>query len=1016
MINFNLFIQSSYSLNGSIIDIDKVVDKAVDLGYKTLGLIDHNHMYGAIKFYKKCLASNIKPIIGLEVSLESNFFGVLDLLLIAKTNDGYKNLINISSLVSLNNNTNLEDIKAYFKDVVMIAKSDEGTIPKNIYEGNIDIIKDIIKELRNYTEEVYIGLDLNDYSVELRIAPKLEKLGKLVITNKVRYYNKHDIKTSNILAKILKEQESTIGLFKNDDVFYNLKTIDELNKRYSSYPEAIKNTFNLIEKCNIKIDLKTRHLPKYPLKGISSYDKLAELANKGLTRRLMQTNKYKLIKAYKERLDYELGIIHRMGYEDYFLIVWDFVLYAKKKRILVGPGRGSAAGSLVAYVLGIVDVDPIEHELYFERFLNPERITMPDIDMDFPDNKREEVIQYVIEKYGKEKVVSIITFGTFQGKSAIRDVGRILEIDSVILDELSKNLSSSKNSLEVFKKEYPKEYSYYMNIENIKSLIEIASNLNGLVKHISTHAAGVIISGEDVRNYTPIQPGLMGAYQTQYEASDLEDIGLLKFDFLGISNLTIIADTIDLIEKTTGNKLNIYKVPLDDEPTFKLLKEVKTLGVFQLESSGMMDLVGQMQLDNFSEIATCISLFRPGPMENIPAYLRRRNNEERITYPDPDLMPILKKTNGIIIYQEQIMEIANKFAGYSLGEADVLRRAVSKKKKHVLENERIKFVKGSMKQGYPEKTADIIYDYIVKFANYGFNKSHAVAYALVGYWMAYLKANYDKYFMSVLLNAQIGSISGTKRYVMECRKMDIKILPPRINKSNLNYMTEENNLRFPYKGIKGIGPIAATKIVEIQDEKTINSLVDFISRRKDIPYNVIEALIYAGAFDDFDINKHTMIENLPKIINFIDFNYEGAEFKYIEYDEYEYEILHEKEKELLGINFKYHIIYKYDNYLKNHNKKLVSDIIEDERSSVDFLGVISRIKEIKTKNNDLMAFIELQDAYNSVDCVLFPKTYAMYKNTITIGNVLVFKGKKDIRNNKLQIIIDYIYQIMEDEL
>ena len=1015
MIDFNLFIQSSYSLNGSIIDIDKIIDKAVTEGYKTLGLIDCKHMYGAIKFYKKCLASGIKPIIGLELSIESNFFGALDVLLIAKSNLGYKNLIEISSAASLNDKIYFEDINNSLLDIIIILRSDEGLLKKYIFEDKIDEAKDIIKELKEYSKDVFIGLDLNDYSIELKIAPVIQNLGKLIITNKVKYYEKEDIKTSNILSRILKEDENTFGLFKNEDVFYNLKTLDELDKMYSSYPEAVKNTYNLIDNCNIKIDLKTRHLPKYPLDDMSAYDKLVELSNKGLIRRLMQADKYDKKILYQERLDYELGIIKSMGYEDYFLIVWDFVLYAKKKDILVGPGRGSAAGSLVAYVLGIVDVDPIEHELFFERFLNPERITMPDIDMDFPDNKREEVIQYVINKYGKEKVVSIITFGTFQGKSAIRDVGRILEIDTVILDELSKNLSSANNSLDVFKKEHPKEFSYYTNIDKIKELIDVATKLNGLVKHISTHAAGIIITGDDIRKHSPIQLGLLGAYQTQYEASDLEDIGLLKFDFLGISNLTTISETLKLIEKNTGERINIYKTPLDDEKTFKLLKNVETLGIFQLESAGMMELVRKMQIDNFSEIATCISLFRPGPMENIPAYLRRRNNEERITYPDLDLLPILKKTNGIIIYQEQIMEIANKFAGYSLGEADVLRRAVSKKKKHILENERIKFVKGSINQGYPEKTANIIYDYIVKFANYGFNKSHAVAYALVGYWMAYLKANYDKYFMSVLLESQIGSISGTKKYIMECRKMNIQILPPRINKSNMNYIAENNDLRFPYRGIKGVGPIAAKNIVEIQNEKPVESLIDFISRKREVNYNIIEALIYSGAFDEFDLNKKTMIENLPKIINFIDFNYKDEEFKFINYDEYDYEFLHEKEKELLGINFKYHIIYKYDNYLKQNSIKLVTDIIDDNNNKVEFLGVISRVKEIKTKKNDLMAFIEIQDVYNSVDCVLFPTTYDNYKPLITIGKVYGFKGRKDFRNNKLQIIIDNIYQISEEQ-
>ena len=543
--------------------------------------------------------------------------------------------------------------------------------------------------------------------------------------------------------------------------------------------------------------------------------------------------------------------------------------------------------------------------------------------------------------------------------------------------------------------------------------MDIATKLNGLVKHISTHAAGIIIAGEDIRNHSPIQTGLMDAYQTQYEASDLEDIGLLKFDFLGLRNLTIIADTIQLIKQKNKEDINIYKIPLDDANTFALLKEVKTLGVFQLESSGMMDLVQRMQINEFSEIATCISLFRPGPMENIPAYLKRRNNEERVTYPHLDLLPILKKTNGIIIYQEQIMEIANKFAGYSLGEADVLRRAVSKKKRDVLESERKRFVQGSIKQGYEESVADVIYDYIVKFANYGFNKSHAVAYALVAYWMAYLKANYGEYFMSVLLDSQIGSVMGTKRYIMECHSMGIHVLPPRINKSGVDYVPEGKDLRFPIKGIKGIGPIAANRIIEVQAESPIIDFVDFVSRRRDVHINVIEALVYAGVFDDLDLNKRTMIENLPRIVNFIDFNYQNEEFSFVQYDEYDFETLHEKEKELLGMNFKYHIIYKYKDFVKKENLSYLSDILDDESQRVIFIGAISRIKIIQTKSKEEMAFMEIEDVFNNTDSVLFPKTYDRFKSTIKVGEVFVFDGKREIRNGKTQIVINYIKEIKE---
>ena len=1012
MINFDLFIQSTYSLNGSIIDIDKVVNIASFKGYKTLALVDDTHLYGAIKFYKKCLALGIKPIIGLESIIKSDIFGDIDVLIMSKSNKGYKNLIQISSYMSTNSETYFEDIKNFFEDITLIIKSDKGILSNYIYEDNIDKVNKIISFLNEYSKEVYIGLDTNDYQFETKVAQKVEKLGNAIIINKVKYYEKEDIKTSNVLSKILKEEKENEGLFTVQDVFYNLKDLSELDKMYSFYRKALLNSINFIDSCDLKIDLLSRHLPKYPVKeDTTALEKLKNLSNRGLIKRLGQAGKQSEYQNYLKRLVYELKIIQEMGYEDYFLIVWDFVLYAKKKNILVGPGRGSAAGSLVAYVLGIVDVDPIENDLYFERFLNPERISMPDIDIDFPDNKREEVIQYVINKYGKEKVVSIVTFGTFQGKSAVRDVGRILGIDTIVLDDISKNLSKSNNSLEEFRKLFPKEYSYYSNIDYIKELIEIATKLTGLVKHVSTHAAGIIISREDIRNFSPIQNGLLNSYQTQFEASDLEDIGLLKFDFLGLGNLRIISDTINLIKDKTNKTVNIYKVPLDDNKTYQLLKQVDVLGVFQLESKGMMDLARSMQISTFLDIATVLALYRPGPMENIPTFLRRRNKEERITYPHKDLLPILKKTNGIIIYQEQIMEIANKFAGYSLGEADVLRRAVSKKKKAVLENERKKFVKGSINQGYLEETANIIYDYIVKFANYGFNKSHAVAYGLVAYWMAYLKANYGEYFMSVLLNSQIGSTRGTKRYIMECHKMGLNIFSPSINKSNIYYSPEGKNLRFPYNGIKGLGIKAAQSIVNLQNEKPVSSLMDFVTRRTGIHINVIESMIFAGCFDDFGMNKRTMIENLPNIINFVDFNYQNAKFKYVEYDEYDYLILHEKEKEVLGLNFQYNIIYKYNDYIKKNKISYIFDIVDNNISWVSFIGIISNIKVIKTKKNDEMAFIGIEDGFSNVEGIIFPKKYLKYKDLIKKGEVYIFNGRKDIRNNRLQINIETINNI-----
>ncbi len=1005
MIDFELYLQSSYSFNGSLIDIEKAVEKAASFGFKTLGLADMNHMYGVIKFYRACLNKGIKPLLGLEVLLDDEHFKEQNILLFAKNDIGYKSLIKISSFLGNGNKSLPIDVLSnYSAGLIGIIVSDSGPFAQAIYNEKFDLAEFIINQISEKLENLYLGLDLRDYSAEIKIAPKLDDLGKTVIINNVLYIDKEDKEASSILRKILQKDYENQGFFERDNLDLYLKNTKELNNLYKNYPQAVKNTMEMIEQCNVVIDFSNLHLPKYPLKDETAKDKLRELTNKGLIRRLKQKSSYKeKYQEYKERLEYELSIIEKMNYEDYFLIVWDFVLYAKKSGILVGPGRGSAAGSLVAYVLGIVDVDPLEFDLYFERFLNPERITMPDIDMDFPDDRRDEIIRYVVDKYGLERVVSIITFGTFQGKSAVRDVARVLGISNTIVDDITSKISETDNSIDEYKTKYPKKYQYYINNPEINQLLTIALKLNGLCRHTSTHAAGIIITENTIHEFSPTQVGLLDMLQTQYEASDLENLGLLKIDFLGIRNLSMISETIELIKKNENVDIDIYKIPLDDKPTFTLLQNVNSVGIFQLESEGMMSLMRQMQIDRFEDIATCISLYRPGPMENIPSFIRRRNKEERITYLDLDLLPILKDTQGIIVYQEQIMKIANKFAGYSLGEADVLRRAVSKKNRDTLEKERTKFVEGVIKEGYTKDTGEQIYDYIVKFANYGFNKSHAVAYSYIAYWMAYLKANFSKYFLAVLLNTQIGSVVGTKKYIMECQKLDIKILPPRINKSSDTYTFEANNLRFPYKAIKGIGEIMAKNISSIQQEREVSDFIDFMDRSKDVNSNVIEALIFSGVFNDFGLNKKTLIQNISNIQNYISFGKRGV-FKFVEYSEYDFEFLQNKEKELLGVNFEYHPIHKYKNLIRDNKYNTLSDILNSHEGNLKFIAVITKVKKHQTKNGDDMAFVDMEDEINGLSGVVFPKLYQ--RMNIVEGKVYLVFGKMDYNRNRQSIIID----------
>jgi DNA polymerase-3 subunit alpha len=1008
MIDFSLYLQSSYSFNGSLLDIENTVKYAKKMNYQTLGLVDRNKMHGTVKFYKSCLNHGIKPLLGLEVLVRSEKYTDMICLLYAKNNQGYENLMKLSSHLAINDGfLELHEIQDYGQGLIMVAIIDRGGLYQVIKNQNRTLIHDLLIDLEKRVEHYYLGfgnVDLFNHNDDYQY---LSKDFSLVYTQPVIYLEEDDQEASEVLKRILRNDPEAQGFFEENHQSYHLPSPDILSSYLQAYPDVVKNTLKLIDLCHVSIDFKQRYLPQYPLKGMTSLEKLKELTKKGLKRRLIQKGIYQSDFArYQKRLEHEMAIISQMHYEDYFLIVWDFVLYAKKQNILVGPGRGSAAGSLISYVLGITEVDPLEFNLYFERFLNPERITMPDIDMDFPDNHRDDVIRYVVDKYGIDKVASIITFGTFQGKSAIRDVGRILDVSSVVIDDLTKKISDTNNSIESFEKEHPKDFQYYMNNPEINQLITIAKKLSGLVRHVSTHAAGVIIAHQPIQSYSPIQLGLLDMHQTQYEASDLESLGLLKIDFLGIRNLTIIADVVELIKKNEHKNINVYKLPLDDKKTFELLKEVKTLGIFQLESEGMMNLMRQMKLDHFEDIATCISLHRPGPMENIPQYIRRRNKEELVDYPHEDLIPILKPTHGIIVYQEQIMKIANQFAGYSLGEADVLRRAVSKKNKITLVKERKKFVDHAIQEGHSSALANKIYDYIVKFANYGFNKSHAVAYSYVAYWMAYLKANYPSYFLAVLLDFQIGSVSGTKKYIRECKSLGINVLPPKINHSNVNYAYEDKGLRYPYMAIKGIGEVMAERIVEIQEESKVTSFIDFYERGKHLPKNVIETLIHANVFSDFGVNKRTLIENLDRIEAFIGFHYSDDSFNYVEFKEYPYEVLEAKERELLGINFEYHIIHEYDRLIKEKSYDVLSDIIEKPLGYVQFVAVISRVKTITTKKNDEMAFITLEDEFTEVDSVLFPKQYTQYEQSIQKQKVYLIKGKTEMRHDHLQVIVD----------
>ncbi len=1001
----NLFVETNYSMNGSNIKINELIEKAVVNNYTSLAITD-SRMYGVIKFYKECIKREIKPIIGLNVFTEGiGNESKTNIILYAKNNKGYQNLIKLASISSLNAIITLKEMKKYGNDVIGCVNTENSELESYFNNNQKKELNETMDLLENLVKDLYFRVSKNT-----ELNKWIEKSYKLVVLDYVHYLDEEDNLISNTLKKIFSKESN--DLFNNNKGLH-FKSKEEISDLYLDYPQAIENTQLISEMCNVTISFDNTFLPKYNVKqNVSSKDYLHALVYKGLEKRLkgLKVNK----KLYLDRIDYELKVINDMGYNDYFLIVWDFVKYAKKKKYLVGPGRGSAAASLVSYCLGITSVDSIKYELVFERFLNPERISLPDIDMDLPDDKRDEIIEYVRDFYGINKVASICTFGTFLSKSAIRDTARALEIDGLLLEEIIKHADKYNNI-----KEMLENSGEIQNIitrdDKAKNLLNIASRIEGLHRHVSTHAAGIIITGEELTNYTPIQPGLLDMMQTQYEAKDLEELGLLKIDFLGLRNLTSIDKIVRLINETENKNIDIYKIPMNDRLTFDLLKKVETTGIFQLESRGMRSLIGKMQIDNFEDIVTILALFRPGPMENIPTYLKRRKNKDSVVYPHIILKEILESTNGIIIYQEQIIKIANLFAGYTLGEADVLRRAVSKKQQDVLVKERSNFVKKSLLKGHSETSSNQIYDYIVKFANYGFNRAHSVAYGMVSYWMAYLKANYPKYFISILLSSIIGSETQMRNYIFEANKLGVKILPPSINNSNDSFNPEGNHLRYPLLGIKNIGINTVKAILDEREKGVFKSYIDFVNRtHSSLSKRVIESLISASALDEFKLSKRTMHEKLAEVISFTEYGsyISKEEFVLDNLVEYPYNILEEKEKAVLGFNLVMNPLLEHTDYIKKHNLLKPSAITsKDIGKDVRVIGILSSVRKIKTKKGTDMAFVTIQDEYSKLNGVLFTFAYNQYINLLEKNVVYLFMVDIEDRNNELQLVINKVHKL-----
>jgi len=996
----NLYVQSNYEMNGSTIVFDQLMKFLIKHQHESVALTD-SKLYGLLKFYESAKKYNIHPILGLHVQIEgTNDAQQNSILVYAMNEEGYQNLIKLASIQALHKIVTLKDLDTFNNQLICIVLAKESCIYPNIESNQSKLL---LEELTKIYKDLYISYTGNE-AFDQQIAKRI------IYVRRTLYLEENNHQASIVLQKIFNQVSEPLLDEKQSNHFC---LEDELDTSKPYLKEALQRTNDMAKKCQVTLQVNQKILPKYPVKkGYDAQSYLAALSYKGLDKRLTRKKVDK--KKYLERLSYELQVINEMGYNDYFLIVWDFVKYARQKGYLVGPGRGSAAASLVSYCLGITSVDSLEYDLVFERFLNPERISMPDIDMDLPDDKRDDVIEYVRDFYGIDRVASICTFGTFLSKSALRDSARILEIDEIVLSEFlaTENKYDSINEMITTDEKIIHLMSKH---DKANMLGQVSAKIEHLMRHVSTHAAGVIITEGPMTEYTAVQEGLLDMMQTQYEAKDLEHIGLLKIDFLGLRNLTAIDDVVKMIEEDKGKKIDIYKVPLDNKKTYELLRSVDTTGIFQLESPGMRSLIRQMKPREFEDIVTLLALFRPGPMENIPSYLKRRFQQESVTYVHPILEEILKPTSGIIIYQEQIIKIANLFAGYSLGEADLLRRAVSKKQQDILEKERERFVNYASKQGHDMSVSHEIYDYIVKFANYGFNRAHSVAYAMVSYWMAYLKANYPAYFISVLSSSVIGSEKKIQEFVYEGFKHGIEIIAPDVNRSTNRFEPDEQYLLYPLQGVKYVGINAAKEIIEKRTEKKFSSYVDFVSRmHKLINKRVIESLIYAGALDLFSLSKKTMVESLDDVINFSEYGQHIVEHEFVikKQEEYSFEELRAFEHQVLGFNLTMNPLKKHQELILKHQLLKPTDILEEHNGqSIRMVGVIQRIHQITTKTKKPMAFLTISDEFVSIDGVLFTKQYEEYQSILEVNGVYLLKVKIEKREDNIQLVINQMHKL-----
>ena len=1065
----HLHVHTEYSLLDGSNKINEYVARVKELGMNSAAITDHGVMFGCIDFYRAAKAAGIKPILGCEVYVapgsrfdreigqaEDRYY---HLVLLAENNHGYENLMKIVSRAFVDGfyykpRVDMDLLQEYHEGIIALSACLAGEVAKNITRGMYEEAKSAALRYEKIFGKGNFFLELQDHGIpqQQRVNQQLLRMSQemgiaLVATNDVHYTYDTDAEAHDILLCVqTRKLLSDENRMRYEGGQYYVKSPEEMAELFPYIPEALENTQKIADRCEVEIEFGVTKLPKFDVPApYTSWEYLNKLCYDGLKERYSGD-----LTELEKRLEYELGVIKTMGYVDYFLIVWDFIRFARDHDIMVGPGRGSAAGSLVSYTLGITKLDPIKYNLLFERFLNPERVSMPDIDVDFCFERRQEVIDYVVEKYGKDRVVQIVTFGTMAARGVIRDVGRVMDLPYAQCDAIAKMIPEELNiTIDKALKMNPELKNLYTTDETVKKLIDMSRRLEGLPRHTSMHAAGVVISQKSVDEYVPLARASDGSIVTQFTMTTLEELGLLKMDFLGLRTLTVIQKAVKLIEKNKGISLDMDHVDYNDKAVYDMLGAGKTEGVFQLESAGMTSFMKELKPESLEDVIAGISLYRPGPMDFIPQYIEGKNNPDSIHFLCPQLEPILSATYGCIVYQEQVMQIVRSLGGYTLGRSDLVRRAMSKKKAAVMEKERQNFVYGNEEEGVPgcvnrgisEEIANKIYEQMMDFAKYAFNKSHAAAYAVVAYQTAYLKCHFPVEFMAALMTSVIDNPPKVADYILSCRRMGIAILPPDINKGDSTFSVDGGGIRYGLSAIKSIGkPVIEAIVAERNQRGDFTSLRDFIERMtgKDVNKKAIENFIKAGAFDELPGNRRQKMMVYAQILDAIvqekknmmagqmslfDFVSEEEKTAYEihmpDVEEYPKEAKLAFEKEVLGIYISGHPLEEYETCWRKNISAVTTDFMPDEESGQPkvrdgqqvIVGGMITEKTIKyTKTNKVMAFLTLEDLLGTVEIVVFPRDYEKNVRLMEIDEKVFIKGRVSVEEEKAsKIICERIY-------